>query len=111
VRFLVDAQLPPALARFLADRGHLTEHVADVGLLNAPDRAIWARAVATAAVLVSKDEDFITLRALSREPGPPILWVRVGNTTNRVLLTLFEAALPAIVAALERGETVVEVSD
>ena len=32
MRFLFDAQLPPALARLLADRGHVAEHVGDVGL-------------------------------------------------------------------------------
>jgi predicted nuclease of predicted toxin-antitoxin system len=29
MRFLVDAQLPPALARWLAGKGHEAEHVAD----------------------------------------------------------------------------------
>jgi predicted nuclease of predicted toxin-antitoxin system len=29
MRFLVDAQLPPALARWLAANGHTVEHVAD----------------------------------------------------------------------------------
>jgi predicted nuclease of predicted toxin-antitoxin system len=32
MRFLVDAQLPPALARWLAEKGHDARHVADVGL-------------------------------------------------------------------------------
>ena len=111
MRFLVDAQLPPGLARFLAERGHLAEHVADVGLLDAPDRTIWALASSTGASLVTKDGDFVALRALAREQGPPVVWVRIGNTTNRTLLTAFTAALPDIVAALERGETVVEISD
>ena len=29
MRVLVDAQLPPALVRWLADKGHEAEHVAD----------------------------------------------------------------------------------
>ena len=33
MRFLVDQQLPPALARFLAAGGHLAEHVSDIGLV------------------------------------------------------------------------------
>ncbi|EQD33994.1 hypothetical protein B2A_12866, partial [mine drainage metagenome] len=45
MRFLVDAQLPPALARLLEDRGHQAEHVLDCGLERASDAAIWARAV------------------------------------------------------------------
>ena len=41
MRFLVDAQLSPALARWAEGHGHLAEHVADVGLTSADDRAIW----------------------------------------------------------------------
>jgi predicted nuclease of predicted toxin-antitoxin system len=39
---------------------------------------------------------------------PAILWVRVGNTDNRTLITQILRALPAIIGAIERGETVVE---
>ncbi len=41
MRFLVDAQLPQALARSLTAEGHDAEHVADVGLSAAQDKVIW----------------------------------------------------------------------
>jgi transcriptional regulator with XRE-family HTH domain len=41
MRFLVDAQLPPALARWLAAQGHEAEHVSDCGLAQAADPAVW----------------------------------------------------------------------
>lgn len=44
-RFLVDAQLSPALARWLASQGHTAEHVNDVGLDGADDRRIWDQAL------------------------------------------------------------------
>jgi predicted nuclease of predicted toxin-antitoxin system len=44
VRFLVDAQLPPAVARWLTEEGHDAQHVFDLGLHQATDRAIWAKA-------------------------------------------------------------------
>jgi predicted nuclease of predicted toxin-antitoxin system len=44
VKFLVDANLPPALARWLAAAGHEAYHVSDFGLEAMPDKAIWARA-------------------------------------------------------------------
>jgi predicted nuclease of predicted toxin-antitoxin system len=47
VRFLVDAQLPPALARWLRDAGCEAEHVEDAGLRAAADGAIWAQALRT----------------------------------------------------------------
>ena len=40
MRFVVDAQLPPALARRLEALGHAAEHVADLGLTSAPDNEI-----------------------------------------------------------------------
>ncbi len=41
MRFLVDAQLPPALARWLTERGHHAQHVADIGMMAATDHQIW----------------------------------------------------------------------
>lgn len=109
MRFLVDAQLPPPLARLLAARGHQAEHVADIDLLAAPDLANWQHAIATGAALISKDEDFVTMRAFNSS-GPPIIWVRLGNTTKRELLARFTVMLPAIVVAIERREAVIEIS-
>ena len=43
--FLVDAQLPPGLARWLADQGHSAQHVNDLGLAGAEDSVIWNHAL------------------------------------------------------------------
>ena len=45
MRFVVDAQLPPALARFLASLGEEAIHVLDAGLLEADDGEIWSFAL------------------------------------------------------------------
>ncbi|MEZ5327011.1 MAG: DUF5615 family PIN-like protein [Verrucomicrobiales bacterium] len=58
LRFIVDAQLPPALAKLLADHGHTAEHVVDVGLRDADDSQIWNYALENEAAIVTKDEDF-----------------------------------------------------
>ena len=58
MKFLVDAQLPPALAHWLREGGHEAEHVEDTGLREANDGAIWAHAVQSGAIIVTKDEDF-----------------------------------------------------
>ena len=62
------------------------------------------------AVLVTKDEDFIVMRALDAG-GPAVVWVRLENAKKQALLSRFAAVLPRILAALERGETVIEISD
>jgi predicted nuclease of predicted toxin-antitoxin system len=48
MRFLVDAQLPPALARWLASQGHVAEHVADLGMADSLDQEVGDRAVTSA---------------------------------------------------------------
>lgn len=41
--------------------------------------------------------------------GPAIVWVRIGNTSNDILLARLLTSLGAIEEAIARGETVVEV--
>jgi predicted nuclease of predicted toxin-antitoxin system len=59
VNFLVDAQLPPALAHWIAGQGHQVTHVFDLGFHSADDPAIWERARNEQAFIISKDEDFV----------------------------------------------------
>ncbi len=107
MRFLVDAQLPPALARWLATQGHVAEHVADCKLETASDAAIWNFSVGVSAVIITKDEDFARRKAFG-VTGPAVVWIRLPNVRRRDLLKWFEKALPDLLAALERGETLIE---
>lgn len=109
MRFLIDAQLPPALARWLSSQGHEAEHVVDLRLAGADDRSIWQHAAASGAVVITKDEDFALRRTLE-SAGPAVVWVRLGNTRKGALLRWFEALLPEILAALARGEVLIEVT-
>jgi predicted nuclease of predicted toxin-antitoxin system len=70
-RFVVDAQLPPALARLLDARGFPAEHVHDLGLGSAADDAIWDYALRSGGAVISKDEDFANRIALDPD-GPAI---------------------------------------
>jgi predicted nuclease of predicted toxin-antitoxin system len=108
MRFLVDAQLPPALARWLVANGHTAEHVADRQMEAASDAAIWDCALQEAAAIITKDEDFAQRKTLS-DTGPAVIWIRLPNTRRRELLARFESVLPDILSALERGETLIEV--
>jgi len=109
VRFLIDAQLPPRLAKRIGAVGHSAHHVADFDMLRARDRVIWDKAIELDAAVISKDADFVTLRALHRT-GPAIVWIRLGNVTRAALLDRIERALPNIVSQIERGEKVVVVT-
>ena len=107
MRFLIDAQLPPRLARRLADLGHEATHVADIELAGASDPVIWDAAIERAAILVTKDQDFAIIRAASEE-GPTVVWIRIGNTSNNVLIARLIKSLDAIGEAIKRGDKIVE---
>lgn len=109
MRFLVDAQLPPALARWLMAQGYRAEHVADRELGAASDGAIWQLAARKGAVIVTKDEDFAIWRTDRVTAQPAVVWLRVGNTRRAELLRWFEPLLPQVIAKLSRGEMLVEV--
>ena len=108
-RFLIDEQLPPALAARLAELGHDAEHILKIGLGGATDGEIWAACIRRHAVLITKDEDFA---ALARRPGAacPVIWLRLGNTTSRALWSAIEPILPELLDALQAGEMLIEVA-
>jgi predicted nuclease of predicted toxin-antitoxin system len=109
MQFLVDAQLPPALARWLADKGFTAEHVYDLEMASGTDTEVWHYARTTNAVIITKDEDFVTLATMSAE-GPRVVLLRSGNRTKRKLLAWIDRAWPAIVEALNTAERLIEVS-
>ncbi|HLZ75879.1 DUF5615 family PIN-like protein [Phenylobacterium sp.] len=107
MRFLVDEQLPEAIAHWLAGMGHEAEHVRTIRMGAASDQAIWDHALATQSVIVTKDRDFIEW-SVARRPSATVLWLRFGNLQRSILLARLERAWPQIVASLEIGATVVE---
>jgi len=107
VNFLVDAQLPPALAGWIAAQGHQSTHVFDLGFHAASDPVIWERARNERAVIISKDEDFVDQWLLSAEPVQ-LVWVRKGNCSNRALLSWLEPLWADAVKRLEQGERFIE---
>ena len=109
MKFVIDAQLPPALARWLDAEGIASIHVADLGLDNATDTRIQRWCAEHAAVVVSKDEDFRHWRSRSDDEHPAVVWVRFGNCRKQELIRKFAAVLPAILKSLEAGEKLIEI--
>ncbi len=60
------------------------------------------------AVIVTKDQDFADF-ARAGKITDGVLWLRIGNVTNRALLRKLEPLMPRIIAAFEAAETLVEV--
>jgi predicted nuclease of predicted toxin-antitoxin system len=107
VKFVIDHQLPPALARFLEDQGHTARHVRELGLNASDDATIWSHATANNMVVVSKDEDFFYF-ASSPGAAARLLWVRMGNCRTGFLLERIRFRLPQIIASFETGSIIVE---
>lgn len=100
MRFLLDAQLPPRLARQLASGGHDVVHTSELPDGNRTSDAEIARSAdAEDRVVVTKDSDFRDGHLLRSTPRR-LLIVATGNISNDDLLALFSEHLDAIVAAL-----------
>ncbi|HVS51914.1 MAG TPA: DUF5615 family PIN-like protein [Opitutaceae bacterium] len=108
MKFVIDAQLPPAVARWLRDAGHEAEHVQDAGLLMADDSAICRYAKRVGAAIMTKDEDFAD-RARAAGAPPAIVWLRVGNCSNAELRAWLEPRLAGIVEMASDGSVIIEV--
>ncbi len=109
MRFLVDAQLPIALARMLQQHGHESFHVDDLNMMQTSDRDIYAWAKQNQSVIITKDEDFVILHNADNNPCS-LCWIRVGNTRRKDLLAWFERLLPLIEDKLLAGERLLELA-
>lgn len=107
--FLVDANLPVALARMIAGMGWTCRHVVDLGSDDLTDSAIWQVAARDGLTIISKDVDFADL-ALGTPSGPSVLWVRMGNTRKDVLLERFRRDIPEFCEHLAAGNRLIEIA-
>ena len=108
MKFLVDNQLPAALARFLTSRGVDCQHVLDIELGNGTDAEIWKHASQHDCVVISKDEDFLYFANRPSAKGR-FIWIRLGNCRTKALLAAIENLWPRIEAALKAGDRIIEV--
>jgi predicted nuclease of predicted toxin-antitoxin system len=109
VTFVVDAQLPPALARVLRDSSCDAVAVREIGLRDAMDSDIWHYAIQRQAAIITKDEDFAE-RCLYSQNQPVIVWLRIGNTSNQALLNWLIPLWAEIIRRIELGDRLIEVS-
>jgi predicted nuclease of predicted toxin-antitoxin system len=82
--------------------------VREIGLREAKDAAIWQDALENGAAILTKDEDFAERCACSQNP-PVVIWLRIGNATDPVLLGWLMPILPTVLSRIERGDRLIEV--
>ena len=108
MKLLLDAHLPPVLARVMTREGYEVVHVAELAMKEAADIDIWQYALAHDYVVVSKDEDFMRYKR-DASGKPRFIWVRTGNCKNRELIDTMVKHLPTVIELLESGSEMVEV--
>jgi predicted nuclease of predicted toxin-antitoxin system len=87
LKLLVDENLPPRLARDLADLFPDSAHVGSVGLASAPDKTIWEFAKAGGFAFLTKDRDFANL-SIAKGAPPKVILLQTGNCSTAEIIEL-----------------------
>jgi len=100
MKFLVDAQLPQRLARWLSEAGHDVVHTSDLPAGNRTvDGEILEISLREQRVVITKDADFIDSLILQQSPHKLVL-ISTGNIGNMELLSLFSDNLEELIRVL-----------
>lgn len=108
MKFIIDTQLPPALAKFLVEKGFDAIHTtffADGHLLQ--DTEIIHIAIEENRIIATKDSDFLDNYLLKGSP-PKVLLLQFGNISNKELLQYFENHIHKIITVFEEGAELVK---
>lgn len=106
MKFIIDAQLPDALARHLTALGHDAIHVKQMPKAgDTPDAEIIALADHQRRVVVTKDDDFRYSYEVTGRPAQ-LLYITLGNMRNRELFAHIATHQADIIAAFELADFV-----
>lgn len=87
MKLLFDENLSRRLVERLAASFPGSTHVDDLHLRGRPDSEVRKAAADQAALLVTKDSDFLELSLLHGAP-PKVVWLRVGNAGTEAIAEL-----------------------
>jgi predicted nuclease of predicted toxin-antitoxin system len=107
LKFIIDAQLLPKLAKFLNTKGCDAIHTTffpDGHLLQ--DKEIRAIAVRENRIILTKDSDFFD-GYLAQGAPPQVLLLQFGNIKNEELLAYFDNEFSNIQALFDSGAELV----
>ncbi len=106
MRFLLDMNLPPAMAEWLRSEGHDAVHVRELGIASLPDREIFVRAAEEARIVVTFDLDFGEIVGLARATGAGVLLLRLRLARQPFLRERLRVAISEAAEALQAGAIV-----
>lgn len=106
MKFLIDAQLPKALAVFFRQRGFDAIHTLELPNKNVTDDLEINRiSLAERRIVISKDSDFYDSFSVKQEPYK-LLYLTTGNIRNKDLIELFDKNFLLIIHSLQNGSVV-----
>jgi predicted nuclease of predicted toxin-antitoxin system len=79
VRFLVDENMPHDLATAIGALGFPAQHVGDIGLLGCPDPEVMQAAIATDAIIITRDRGFADPRGWPQEFTAGVIFINLPN--------------------------------
>lgn len=108
MKFIVDTQLPPALASFMSKKGYDCIHTVfyENGYF-LKDAEIISIAISEGRTVITKDSDFQD-NFIAKGTPPKVLYLTFGNSKNQELLSYFEKHLNQIVELFVNGVEFVE---
>jgi predicted nuclease of predicted toxin-antitoxin system len=111
IKFIVDAQLPYRLKRWITEQGYDTIHTLDLPLKSlTADITIAELALLENRIVISKDTDFLKLNILHQKPEK-LLMLSTGNIVNSSLIDLFQRNFLFIIQLFEKQATIVEMNN
>jgi predicted nuclease of predicted toxin-antitoxin system len=106
MRFIVDAQLPRKVTRWLSEPGH--DAIYNLYLPNknnTQDAQIIALSMLEERIVITKDSDFYDSYILRQEPYK-LLIITTGNITNTALIALLERNFEQLLTLLAENSVV-----
>ncbi|TAF74267.1 MAG: hypothetical protein EAZ53_09845 [Bacteroidetes bacterium] len=110
LRFIIDTQLPPLLAKYFKEKGFDVLHTTyfpDGHLLS--DSQIIEIAVIHNRIIVTKDSDFLDYFLLNGAP-PKVLLIQFGNISNKELLANIQLYFNDIHSEFKNGSNLISVN-
>ena len=103
---ILDVHIPPSLALWITSNFQLECYPATyLNLREAEDNEIFSIARDRNAIVITKDDDFVSL--LTRYGSPPkVIWLTCGNTSKSRLKEIFELNLLKAIQLLQSTDLV-----
>lgn len=103
MKLLLDQGLPRSTPILLADVGIDAVHVSELGLSEAEDEVILARAREESLIVVTLDSDFHALLALSESSSPSVIRIRIEGLRALAMSQLLQTVIQQCEEALSQG--------